>query len=114
MSAAYDSLMTNLAVIDRKMNDQNTIIRAQKEELAKARLLLGHAQERVESLERELKYRDEEMLYRLRDSDANWVFQVWLRCLGGKCYRKSHMIDGIAKYTREIVAFYESRHEIPR
>lgn len=97
MSPQFSSLMDSLAAIERRLEDQNTIIHGQREELAATRLKLGHAQERVESLEYELAYVNKTLL-----PDEQRIMEIWLRALGGKVYPNAHFVNSPAETTRKL------------
>lgn len=102
MSGPYNEIIASLAAIETNLDRKNKIIEDQREQLEATRKQLGHAQERVASLEYELAYRDTELLAREKSEGARWVLGVWLRALGGKSVSKSHLIDGLAITTRRL------------
>jgi hypothetical protein len=51
-----------------------------------------------------LEFEDWKSKFHIKDQDGGaFVMQVWLKCLGGQCAPKSHLIDGLAKTTRQLV-----------
>ncbi len=77
MSAAYDSILKSCSIINAKMDKQNEIIVAQREELAATRLALGHAQDCVESLLHELAALK-------KDCQDSWVLLQEFRAYQGE------------------------------
>lgn len=81
------------------------------DELADTRIRLQQAIDERDALKYELDARSEE--FRLAADQeikqhGNFIINVWLSCLGGKCSPKAHLIDGLAKTTRRLVAIRDS------